>query len=205
MIDYSIVGKRYGRLVVSNLDHVHNRTTYWKCECDCGNTAVVCRGGLTSGDIISCGCYRTEHKHEFGKTHGLSRDPLYTVWGGMVQRCTNKNAANYERYGGRGITICPEWRDNFKSFYDWSIQHGYETGLTLDRKNNDLGYDPDNCRWITRKQQQNNTRANHFVTHNGKTHSIAEWSRILGVNHETLRYRVNHGNMSDFIKKFPED
>ena len=203
MIDYSIIGKRFGRLVVIDLDHVTpNHNTYWRCQCDCGNEAVVYRGGLTSGDTISCGCYHHEHQHEYGRKHGLTNHPLYIVWSGMVQRCTNPNSQNYYRYGDRGIWVCDEWRYDFESFYNWAIDNGYSPGLTLDREDNDDGYHPENCRWVSRRTQQNNTRRNHLVTYNGETHSIAEWSRILSVNHESLRYRVLHGNMRDFERYF---
>lgn len=202
MIDQSIVGKRFGRLTVVSLDHISEkyRSSWWRCKCDCGNETIVYRGSLTSGDIVSCGCYRNEHKHEFGRTHGRTSHPLYSTWSGMVQRCTNSNAQNYGRYGGRGIDICDEWRTDFDAFYNWATSHGYSEELTLDRQDNDLGYTPENCRWVDRGTQQNNTRRNHYVTYNDKTHTIAEWSRLLGVNHETLRYRVSHGNMKDFEK-----
>lgn len=207
MIDYSIIGKRFGRLVVLDLDHVSekNRNSWWKCRCDCGREVVVYRGSLTSGDSISCGCYHREHVRDFPKTHGMSSTPLYSTWSGMVQRCTNPNAKNYERYGGRGVTVCSEWENDFQNFRDWAVTHGYEQGLTIDRKDNDLGYSPDNCRWVDRITQQNNTRRNKLVTFNGETRSIAEWSRILGINHETLRYRVNRGNMNDFEQYFLEE
>ena len=207
MIDYSIVGKRFGKLVVLDLDHVSEKYhgTWWRCRCDCGKEVVVYRGGLTSGDNISCGCYHKEHTHDFAKTHGMTGTPLYSTWSGMVQRCTNPHAQNFDRYGGRGITICSEWRDNFQNFHDWAISNGYEEGLTIDRENNTLGYSPDNCRWVDKITQQNNTRRNKFITYNGETRSIAEWSRLLGVNHETLRYRVNRGNMTDFEQYFLEE
>ena len=198
MIDYSIIGKRFGNLTVISLDHITtNHNTYWLCRCDCGNEKVVYRGGLTSGDIISCGCYHKEHLNEYGKTHGLSNDKMYSKWSGMMQRCTNPKASNYERYGGRGIDICDDWRNNPEHFIEWAYSNGYEDGLTLDRKNNNKGYYPDNCRWITTREQQSNTRRNHNITRKGITHSIAEWSKLTGVNHETLRYRVNHNNFDD--------
>ncbi len=199
-VDYSIIGKRFGYLTVIGLDHIKHHSTWWKCVCDCGKETVVYRGALTSGDIISCGCYHQEHNSEFSKKHGLSSHPLYKIWSGIVQRCTNKNAENYKRYGGRGITICDEWRNNFQSFYDWSLSNGYSKSLTIDRKNNEKGYSPDNCRWSTTMVQSNNTRRNHLFSYNGISHTIAEWSRLLGVNHETLRYRINHGNLKDFKK-----
>lgn len=198
MIDYSIIGKRFGRLTVLGLDHISkNGATYWLCKCDCGNEKVVYRGSLTSGDIISCGCYRDEHKSEFGLKHGYSNDKMYIKWSGMVERCTNPNAKNYERYGGRGISVCEDWRNHPESFIEWAYSNGYEEGLTLERINNDEGYYPENCKWATHREQQSNTRRNHNVTRNDVTHSIAEWSRLTGVNHETLRYRVNHNNFDD--------
>ena len=93
--------------------------------------------------------------------------------------------------------ICDDWRNNPEHFIEWAYSNGYEDGLTLDRKNNNKGYYPDNCRWITPCEQQSNTRRNHNVTRKGITHSIAEWSKLTGVNHETLRYRVNHNNFDD--------
>ena len=198
MIDNSIVGKRFGRLKVIEFSHLKNKSSYWKCICDCGNEKVVCRGALTSGDTISCGCFHKEHKAEFGFKHGKTNTKLYGVWSGMVQRCTNPKASNYKRYGGRGIKICDEWRKNFVSFYDWAVTHGYKEGLSLDRIDVNGNYEPVNCRWATLEQQQNNMRNNHFIEYKGVTHTIAEWSRILKVNHETLRYRVIHNDFSDF-------
>lgn len=199
MADYSIIGKRYGRLVVLSLDHKTKRgNTYWLCQCDCGNKVVVYRGGLTSGDTTSCGCYHKEHANEYGYKHGLSCIPLYTTWAGMKARCKNKNAHNYERYGMRGIQVCEEWDNDFASFYNWAINNGYSSELTLDRIDNNENYAPENCRWVDRVTQQNNTRRNHKITYNGITHTLAEWSRILNVNSETLRGHVNKGNMNDF-------
>ena len=202
MVDYSIIGKRFGRLVVVELDHIRHGGTWWRCICDCGKETVVYRGCLTSGDTISCGCYHNEIRSGIARTHGLSSDPLYIVWSGMNQRCTNPNAKNYERYGGRGIDVCDDWRNDYQAFHNWAISSGYEPGLTLDRQNNNRGYYPDNCRWATRIEQQNNTRRNHLVTYDDETLSLAQWSRRLGVNHETLRYRVMHNNMIDFEKYF---
>lgn len=132
MIDDSIIGKRFGKLVVISFHHSNKyKMTYWLCKCDCGNEKVISRGGLTSGDNVSCGCYHKEHAHEYGKMHGLSRTKLYSVWSGMIQRCTNAKAQNYDRYGARGISVCDEWRNDFKSFYDLAIGSGYLMGLQL--------------------------------------------------------------------------
>ena len=198
-IDYSIVGKRFGRLVVKKLDYIDPaHYTHWICQCDCGKVVSVRRNQLTSGDSVSCGCYHKEHNHEFGKKHGLTNNPLYTVWAGIKARCLNPKASNYKRYGGRGISICAEWKNDFKAFYDWAVSNGYQNGLTIDRIDNGGNYEPNNCRWVTRITQQNNTRRNKIFEYKGIKHSIKEWSRILGVNHETLRYRIQTGNFKDF-------
>lgn len=198
-IDYSIIGKRFGRLVVEKLDYVDSRHyTHWVCKCDCGNIVSIRRNQLTSGDTISCGCYHKEHNGEQWFKHGLTNNPLYKVWAGIKARCLNPKAANFYRYGGRGITVCDEWKNDFKVFHDWAVSHGYRENLTIDRINNDGNYEPSNCRWVTNKTQQNNTRRNHIFTYKGVSHSIAEWSRILNVNHETLRYRIKVSNLKDF-------
>ena len=205
MIDYTIIGKRFGKLVVLHLDHlgVHH-STYWLCQCDCGNQTVVSRGSLTSGDTISCGCYHKEHSHEFGFKHGLTYHPLYGVWAGMNNRCRNPNAGNYQRYGGRGIDVCDEWKTDFKSFYDWSMANGYRKGLTLDRKDNSGNYYPDNCRWVDRTTQQNNRRNNHYITFGDETHTLTEWSRMMNINYETLRCRVLKNDYHDFEQYFKD-
>ena len=128
----------------------------------------------------------------------MTKTRLYCVWSGMVQRCTNPSADNYARYGGRGIKVCEEWSNDFCAFRDWAITNGYAEGLTIDRIDNEGNYDPSNCRWVNRTTQQNNTRRNHFFEYNGITHTVAEWSRILGVNRETLRHRIIRGNLKDF-------
>lgn len=103
-------------------------------------------------------------------------------------------------YGGRGITICDEWRNDFYSFYSWSIENGYKDGLTIDRVDNNKGYCPENCRWADLETQANNTRRNHYITYNNETKTLTQWAKLLNVNVETLRYRVNHGNMKDFLE-----
>lgn len=121
-------------------------------QCVCGKVFKAATPHVTSGHTTSCGCLKGLIKH------GLSSHSLYSVWEGMIQRCTNKNNTNYNYYGGNGIFVNKDWRIDFKSFYDWAISNGYKKGLTLDRKNNGLGYEPDNCRWVDRKVQARNTR-----------------------------------------------
>ena len=201
----SFVGKRFGKLTVVQFDHSYKRNQWWLCRCDCGNEKVVFRGSLTSGDIISCGCYRQEHKHEFGRKHGMSRSTIYQVWSGMLQRCSNPHAENYNRYGGRGIKVCEEWKNNFESFYTWATTSGYVHGLTIDRIDTNGDYTPNNCRWVDRFTQQNNTRRNRHFIFNGISHTISEWARLLNVNRATLEYRILHGNLADFNQLIMEE
>ena len=187
----SLIGKTFGRLTILNVDHIGpSRNKYYRCVCSCGQKKIVSRSGLISGDIVSCGCYREEHKREFGKIHGLHSHKLYGVWSGIVQRCTNNRASNYSRYGGRGIAVCDEWRDDFKAFYDWAITHGYNDGLTIDRIDVNGNYTPNNCRWVFPRDQYSNKRNTVNITYNGVTHTLAEWSRLLHIDYNTLRYRV---------------
>lgn len=111
----------------------------------------------------------------------------------MVARCHRKNTKAYPDYGGRGITVCDEWKRDFQAFYDWAMANGYNDTLSIDRKDNDKGYSPDNCRWATTEIQANNKRSNISVEYNGESHTLAEWSKILGIKDATLRKRLNDG------------
>lgn len=118
---------------------------------------------------------------------------LFRIWRGIIQRCNNPNNKAYKHYGGRGIKVCPVWLGSFKAFYNWAIFNGYQESLTIDRKDNDGNYEPNNCRWVTRKEQANNTRATTFIEINGITKSISEWSRLSGVSKSGLRNRLKKG------------
>ena len=198
-------GRTFGRLTVICFDHIDLRhESNWLCKCDCGNETVVTRDRLLRGVTRSCGCYHRDRTIECNTTHGLRNTKIYNVWDTMIRRCENKNNQRYHRYGGRGITVCDEWH-RFENFYEWAMNNGYESGLTLDRINNDDGYYPENCRWIDNTAQQNNKSNNHYITYNGITHSRADWSRILNVNYETLRFRILRGDMRDFEVYFNEN
>ena len=115
----------------------------------------------------------------------------------MINRCENKNNTSYERYGGRGIKICDEWRNNIFAFYEWAIKNGYKKGLSIDRIDNDGDYSPDNCRWATVRQQCNNKSKNINISIDGETHTAAEWSRILGIPKGTITSRANNPEWTD--------
>ena len=154
-----LTGQKFGRLkVVEHYGSNKNGRALWLCHCDCGNKKVVVGNSLINKVTTSCGCYNKEHSKHIHTKHNMSYSKLYKVWQGMKTRCYNKNFMYYCNYGARGITICNEWLNDFKSFYDWAINSGYKEGLTIDRINNDGNYEPSNCRWITRAEQNRNQR-----------------------------------------------
>lgn len=127
------------------------------------------------------------------QTHGDSRTRLYGIWCNMKDRCYRPGNGAYERYGGRGILLCDEWVNDYSSFKSWSISHGYAANLSIDRIDNDMGYGPDNCRWVTSKEQCYNRRSNHLITANGKTQTILQWCKELGVSKSTVYNRLRLG------------
>lgn len=157
-----LAGRRFGRLTaIERCGSTKAGRAKWLAQCDCGNKVVVNGFNLTSGSTKSCGCLSRYVKANRNMKHGKRYTRLYHVWGNMKYRCYNPNDKRYDRYGGRGITVCDEWRNDFQSFYDWSMANGYDENApkgqcTIDRIDNSKGYSPDNCRWTDIKTQNNN-------------------------------------------------
>ncbi len=124
------------------------------------------------------------------RKHGMRETRLYNIWCGMKRRCLNKSDAAYPRYGGRGITICEEWIESFEPFMVWAMANGYDKKLTIDRKDNDKGYTPENCRWATYAQQNRNYSKNPRVTFEGRVVTILELAERFGHKPHTLRQRI---------------
>lgn len=158
------------------------------CICACGNERSVLLGNLTQGKSISCGC----HRRKLNTKHGLSNTRLYHIWENIIQRCTNPNNSNYPNYGGRGVSVCSDWND-FDSFMKWALLNGYEENLTIDRVDVNIGYCPDNCRWATRYEQDNNKRNNHRIVVDGVSKTIKEWCDAYGVPETRVRSRIDLG------------
>lgn len=160
-----LTGKRFGRLIVIEAtDERKCECVCWICKCDCGKITHPIRSSfLKNGNTTSCGCYNYQRRIESHTTHGKSHSRLYRVYYGMKQRCENPKAAKYECYGGRGIKVCDEWKDDFQAFYEWAMSNGYDPyaehgKCTIDRINVDGDYSPGNCRWLTIQEQQKNKR-----------------------------------------------
>ena len=156
-----MIDLKFGKLtVISRVANDKHGQTKWLCRCDCGNESVVLGSNLRRGKIKSCGCWRREHGVIHAKSmtkHGQHNTRLYRIWNTMKNRCQNPNTCNYSRYGEQNITVCDEWQE-FIPFYEWSMSNGYDEKLTLDRVDNFDGYNPNNCRWVTMKEQQNNRK-----------------------------------------------
>lgn len=191
-----ITGNRYGRLTVISRNERPGHIVYWNCICDCGNTHIAAGAQLKNGHIRSCGCLHNELSAERAKNlftkHNGHGTRLYSIWCSMRTRCNNPNTKNYKDYGGRGIKVCSEWND-FVKFRDWAMSNGYNNDLTLDRINVNGNYEPDNCRWATLDEQSNNKRTTKYITINGETHSLKEWSNISGICYSILTDRVKSG------------
>lgn len=193
----NLENQRFGRVVV--LKRVENKGRYvrWLCKCDCGNEFIALTTHLRAGSVKSCGCLRKElaiHKSKTINTkHGKHKTRLYKIWAAIKGRCFNKNNSAYKNYGARGVTICKEWLNDYPAFEKWAIANGYNDSLTIDRIDVNGNYCPENCRWATRREQQNNRRINHFIEYNGEKKTIAEWSRALKIPQNRISGRLSRG------------
>lgn len=192
-------GTRFGMLkiiteVPTKFMRTGGRKRYFLVQCDCGEEKEVDLGNLTSGSTKSCGCLRKKVLAEIHKTHGMSKDPQYKAeyctWQAMKDRCLRSGNKRYARYGGRGITICPEWLDFSTFLHDMGKR---PVGHSIGRIDNDKGYSKENCRWEPPKQQARNTSRNNFITYKGTTQCISDWEKGMGLSVGTLHYRLARG------------
>lgn len=186
------IGKKSYMLTVVGLAPREESEKTWKllCKCDCGNETRITPNQFDAGKVMSCGCLRKSSRNEFD---GHSKHPLYQIWIQMMRRCYTSKAKHYDRYGGRGITVCDEWH-TFNNFAAWSESvGGRPDGYSLDRINNDGNYEPSNCRWADLKTQHRNTSANIVIEYAGEKKTLVEWSESTGISWHTLNHRYHRG------------
>ena len=189
---FDLTGRRFGRLVaLRRVGTDKSRSPLWECQCDCGALKVVTSNHLLNNRVFSCGCLNSDMTTERNFKHGETKTRLHRAWLHMRQRCFDIHCDKYAYYGGRGITVCDEWKDSYITFRDWAVANGYQDDLTLDRINPDGNYEPSNCRWATLIEQANNKRSNIMVMVGEEVMTVAEASRLTGINYGTLisRYR----------------
>lgn len=186
-----LTGRRFGRLTVVRLAGKARAGYVWNCLCDCGREVDTLRACLTYGSTQSCGCRHTDAVRLRHTKHGGSSKPEYVIWENMISRCCHQRSSAFKHYGGRGISVCDRWR-NFGNFYS-DMGPRPSPKHSIERRNNNGNYEPENCYWATRKEQMRNTRVNHLVTFNGETLCISEWTEKLGLSINLLLHRLKRG------------
>lgn len=187
-----LTGKKFNYLtVVNRVENDKKGCARWNCLCNCGNYKIVRASNLKSNAVKSCGCL--SKKPPYNKIHGESNSRLYRKWSSMKKRCYDENQKNYNDYGGRGIKVCDEWRNDFLAFKEWTLRTRDDESLTLERIDVNGDYSPENCTWLDAKGQANNRRNCILFTYNGKTQNLMQWCEELD-----LKYKLIH----DRIKKY---
>lgn len=205
-VSAKMVGKRFGMLeILERCGSTDDGRALWLCRCDCGNELVVPTNIIKGKKHCGCQTKRLMSEASKGrlrkngfKIHGDSNSRLYRVFISMIDRCEREGHVQYANYGGRGIKVCEEWRHDYSAFRKWALANGYDEGAargecTIDRIDPDGDYSPTNCRFIDMRAQQNNKRNNRLVTMDGKTQSVAQWCRELGLNSKTVNSRIHIG------------
>lgn len=182
-----ITGEKYGRLVA--IRSTENRTksggVVWLFKCECGKYKQISANSVRSGLVRSCGCIVIKHK--------MAGTRLYNIWTDMKQRCYNSNYYEFHLWGGRGIIVCEEWRNDFQAFYDWAMNNGYSDDLSLDRIDSTGNYEPSNCRWASAKEQARNTSHNRKIIIDGVAKLLCEWLEISPITASTYHKRIKRG------------
>lgn len=186
----NLLGLRFGRLLVIQLAGRKSRYLAWLCKCDCGNEKVVVSGHLRDGGTQSCGCLKAERSLPNKVKHGQSGSPTYHAWERILARCHNPKTKDFPRYGGRGITVCERWHDFAKFHADMG---DIPPGLTIERINNARGYEPNNCRWASHKEQSRNKSSNRIIEFRGERRPVCEWAEITGIKSATIFSRLDIG------------
>ena len=188
-----LAGKKHGRLTV--LKKANHGRTIWVCKCDCGTVREM--PAFRFFQYKSCGCLERENRKNLSKrtiTHGKTDTKLYSIYCGMKSRCTNPNYKYYDRYGGRGISVCKEWAESFSEFEKWAYENGYDDTLdgrhqSIDRINLDGNYEPSNCKWSNQTEQVRNRRNTRWVEYNGQKINPYDFAKMFGITNKVYVYR----------------
>lgn len=186
-----ITGQKFGMLTVVGRAENRGKNTAWRCICDCGNEKDVLTHNLISGKSKSCGCARINTLKRVMTKHGGRRTRIYGIFKGMCSRCYNDNNPAYHYYGGKGVKICDEWKNDFAKFREWSFENGYDETSSIDRINPNGGYCPENCRWVSPQKQQNNKLNSAFLIIDGEKLTVAEWAEKNQTNKATLYSKIH--------------
>lgn len=190
-----LTGKRFNRITVIKRmprNNKHNNIQ-WLCRCDCGEEFISIAVNIKRA--TECKKCAAKHRGERSRTHGDCRTRLYRIYKAIRTRCYNPNSKSYQWYGIKGIKICPEWsgKQGYANFKEWALNNGYTDDLTIERKDIDKDYCPENCTWIPMEKQANNTRRSRMFTINGKTQDLASWAKEYGIFYQTLHGRIQRG------------
>ena len=201
-VKIDLTGHKYGKLTVLTIDtDIPGKKKKWLCKCECGNETIVSGSNLRNGHTKSCLKCGYESTKKAITKHGQSHTKLFYVWNSMKSRCENQKNKSYKDYGAKGISVCEEWHDSV-NFFEWALRNGYKEGLEIDRIDVNGNYEPSNCRWINRLENANNKTNNKYISHNGETKTLAEWSRFYDVNYKNLsRLLIKGYSMNDAIKR----
>ena len=209
MIPQDLTGRKFGRLNVLKFSRNDPKIgNFWLCACECGNHCEKTTGKLNGGKgVISCGCARRESIAKASaaawavttKYFHPHKKKIKDMRKNMISRCYDSGCRSYKTYGARGITVCAEWVESYEVFYNWALTNGWRAGLTIERKNVNLGYSPENCCFIPASEQQSNTTRSHFLEWRGERLTISQWERKLKVGRGAIQHRVDRGWTLDEI------
>lgn len=188
--------------IIQRLDKYGKSGWYVQCKCFCGNIFKAIENNVKRGNTKTCGCLKYNLASKKNSTHGMTNTKIYNVWYTMRARCKYKSHISFKNYGARGISVVPEWED-FSTFYNWAILNGYKEGLQIDRIDSDLNYSPDNCRFVTALENNNNKNSTNKIEYNGKIHTIKQWAKIWNLHPKCVSKRLKMGWDIDKIAKTP--
>ena len=185
------MNKKYGKLTILGIEYQKKYSNgtiidFVKCKCECGNIKIINFNNIKRGLVKSCGCITKT-------VNGMSKTRIYQIYRHLINRCYREKDISYKNYGNKGIIVCDEWKNDFMSFYNWSMANGYANDLTIDRIDVNGNYEPSNCRWVNMAVQQNNRSNNRILEYKGQKKTITEWAKYCGLSYRNLYYRLNNG------------